>query len=134
MFTISQRLFPPEPYFDATVANMLHCPPQQCHGKMLFTQQISSYGNSRGPHCEENMAAKGELQQPSCIYLWLHTSDKPNISVHSSVTIMSLEKPCFVYEKLLSAYEKQPVICLLVYISCIIDTYETCKTYPETTW
>lgn len=82
---------------------MLQCPPQPlCQGEMPSIQQISIsyYGNSHGPDCGANMAAKGELQQPSCVCLSVclasHMSDRRSILARASVTFMSLGKPCFV--------------------------------------
>lgn len=68
-FTITVRKQSLPDHFAALVANMLQRPSQKCQGEMPNTQQISIsyYSNSHGPDRGVNMAAKGELQQPSCV-------------------------------------------------------------------
>lgn len=66
---------------------MLQCPPQRCQGKMPNSLQISIsyYGNSHGPDCGANMAAKGELQQPSCVCLCGFTHERQAQHLGSAV-------------------------------------------------
>lgn len=62
-------------HFAALGAHILQCPSRQCRGKMPNAQHISIsyYSNSHGA---DNMAAKGELQRPSCVCLCGFTHER----------------------------------------------------------
>jgi len=65
-------------FSDRFVTNMLQRPSQHRQADMHNTQQISIsyYSNGHGPDRGANMAAKEELQQPSCVCLCGFTHER----------------------------------------------------------
>lgn len=75
---LAEKVFTPGFHLAVLVANMLQRPSPQCQGEMPNALGISirHYGNSHGPDRGVNMAAKGELQQPSCVCLCGFTHER----------------------------------------------------------
>lgn len=88
---------------------MLQRPLQRCQGEMPNARQISIsyYGNSHGPDCGANMAAKGELQQPSCVCLCGFTDER-------RAHVGTLDRNLHVFGETLfcALYAKLHVLCI----------------------